>query len=50
MLKKAKCFESISVFDKAKLCYHSVFSLSKDEAVKASALEKIGNININAGP
>ena len=48
MLKKAQYLESISLYDKAKTYYHNVFSLSKDEVVKASAWEKIGNINLNA--
>jgi tetratricopeptide (TPR) repeat protein len=48
MLKQAKYFESIGLFESAKKSYHHAFSLSKNETVKANALEKIGNIMANA--
>jgi len=48
MLKQAGYFESIGLFEKSKMYYHHAFSLSKDETVKANALEKIGNIMTNA--
>lgn len=48
MLKQAEYFESIGIFDKAKIYYHNAFSLSKNDTVKAIALEKIGNIMTNA--
>ncbi|WP_425361484.1 hypothetical protein [Candidatus Tisiphia endosymbiont of Ceraclea dissimilis] len=48
MLKQAEYFESIGLFEKAKTCYQHVFSLSHDNAVKAAAYKKIGNIMVNA--
>ena len=47
ILKQANYFESIGIFDKAKLYYHHVFSLTQDESVKAEAWNKIGNILTN---
>jgi tetratricopeptide (TPR) repeat protein len=48
MLKQAEYFESIGLFESAKKSYHHAFSLSKNETVKANALEKIGNIMTNS--
>jgi hypothetical protein len=48
MLKQAEYFESIGLFEKAKMCYHHAFSLSKNEDIKVSILEKIGNIMVNS--
>jgi tetratricopeptide (TPR) repeat protein len=48
MLKQAEYFESIGLFESAKKSYHHAFSLSKNENIKVSILEKIGNIMVNS--